>query len=164
MQPFETLLQSVRKIATSSGGKLGYQKNLFAGMGIAGEPATDALFAAAPAVELRCVPVIYPPIKSLIMPEWPKGLRGMGSLGMVIWAETWWGCQKEEPPTVAPKPMAAAFLKNWRRLGFPLLSSWDDMIHTSLLGLSGRVQPATGTEIENRLELVSTPDLVLGGL
>jgi hypothetical protein len=56
----------------------------------------------------------------------------MGSLGMVIWAEAWWGRQKEEPPTEAPNPMAAAFLKKSRRLGFPLLSPWDDMIHTSL--------------------------------
>ena len=67
-----------------------------------------------------------------IMAERPKGLRGMGSLGMAIWAEAWRGRNKEEPPTVAPKPMAAACLKKSRRLGFPLLSLWDDMTHTSL--------------------------------
>jgi hypothetical protein len=89
----------------------------------------------------------------------------MGSLGMVIWAEVSWGRNKEDPATVAPKPMAAAFLKKSRRLGFPLLSLGDDIVHTSLtriiqsgyglLGLTGRTQRATTAEVENRLEFVS---------
>ena len=65
VQSFETLLQPAGKIATSSRGKFGYQKNLLAGMGIAGKPATDALFATALTVALRCIPVVDPPIKSL---------------------------------------------------------------------------------------------------
>jgi hypothetical protein len=51
---------------------------------------------------------------------------------MEIWAAAWWGRKKEEPPTVAPRPMAATFLKKSRRLDFPLLSLPDDMINTSL--------------------------------
>jgi len=101
------------------------------------------------------------------MDDRPKGLRGMGSLGMVIWAEAWWGRKKEDPPTVAPNPMAAACLKKSRRLGFPLLSLWDDMIHTSLtrlLGLGSRPHPATAAEVENRLEIVSLHDFVLWAL
>ena len=64
VQPFQTLFEPGRKIATSSRGKFGYQKILLTGMGIAGEPATDALFAAASAVALRCIPVVDPPINA----------------------------------------------------------------------------------------------------
>jgi hypothetical protein len=51
---------------------------------------------------------------------------------MAIWAEAWWGRNKEKPPIVAPNPISAAFLKKSRRLGFPLLSLWDDIFYTSL--------------------------------
>jgi hypothetical protein len=66
-----------------------------------------------------------------IVPERPKGLRGTGALGMVIWAEVWLGRQKKDPPTVAPNPKAVVFLKKSRRLSFPSLFLLDDKIHLS---------------------------------
>jgi hypothetical protein len=66
-----------------------------------------------------------------IVPERPKGLRGTGALGIVIWAEAFLGRKREDPPTVAPIPMAAVFLKKSRRLSFPSLVLLDGMIHLS---------------------------------
>ncbi|MGB5750398.1 MAG: hypothetical protein WBM69_25745 [Desulfobacterales bacterium] len=45
------------------------------------------------------------------MPDRPKDLRGIGALGRAIWAEAWRGHRRAAPPTAAPHPMAAAFLK-----------------------------------------------------
>ena len=63
VQSFQTLLRPGCKIGASSRGKLGYQKNLLAGIRITNEPVTDALLAAAAAVSLRGVPVVDSPIE-----------------------------------------------------------------------------------------------------
>jgi hypothetical protein len=65
------------------------------------------------------------------MPDRPKGLRGIGSLGRVIWAAARRGRPKEEPLTAAPNPMAADFFKKSRRFDFAVLFLGDDMIHIS---------------------------------
>lgn len=54
------------------------------------------------------------------MPDRPKGLRGIDSLGRVIWAEAWRGRHKDELPAKAPNPMAAAFFRKFRRSGCSL--------------------------------------------
>jgi len=102
------------------------------------------------------------------MPDRPKGLRGIGAVGRAIWADAWRGRPRAVPPTTAPNPMAAAFLKKSRRLDASFFFSSNDMIHTSLdtklLGPGGRVGPATRAEVENRLEVVSAHDHVLRDL
>jgi hypothetical protein len=75
-----------------------------------------------------------------ILPDRPKGLRGIGSLGRVIWAAARRGRHKEGPLTAAPNPMAAAFFKKSRRFDSVVLSPGDDMIHISSKVKRFRVQ------------------------
>ena len=69
------------------------------------------------------------------MPDRPKGLRGIGSLGRVIWAVARRGRPKEGPLTAAPNPMAVAFFKNTLRFSAKSLEDaiggydkWDEII------------------------------------
>ena len=75
-----------------------------------------------------------PPSESVetFMADRPKGLRGIGSLGMVICASVRRGCMAAAPARVAASPRVADLFKNSRRLDFPILFFCDDMTYTSM--------------------------------